>query len=180
MRYIHSQRIIHHDLKPSNILINEKEYVWVCDFGASRSEDDLTTPDSETPRYAAPEQWETEVVCTTKCDVFTFGLVLYEILVGTPVFPPSESQFGVIRRLRDRDLPNLPAHHGELMQKLLVRCWQSHPTDRPSFGEIFDMFAAADFEIIPGADRMRIRDFANRIFVRERRAQMYGDSQTAH
>jgi mitogen-activated protein kinase kinase len=173
MRYIHSRRIIHHDLKPSNILVNGKEHVWICDFGASRSEDDETPENGTgTVGYAAPEQYKEGVVCTTKCDVFTFGLVLYEILVGVPVFPPSGSQFDVIRRLHHRDLPVLPANHGELMQTLLVDCWKQDPTDRPSFAEIFDRFDAADFQILPGADHMRIRGFAEGILAWEQKAQM--------
>jgi hypothetical protein len=63
-----------------------------------------------------------------KCDVFTVGLVLYEILVGVPVFPPSESPFAIMRRLRGRELSDLSAGHGELMQTLLVACWKQDPT----------------------------------------------------
>jgi serine/threonine-protein kinase ULK4 len=172
MRYIHSRRIIHSDLKPSNILINDKEHVWICDFGASRSVDDPTSRnETGTVHYAAPEQYDEGSVCTTKCDVFTFGLVMYEMLVGVPVFHPSESPFAVIRRLRDRDLPVLPSGHGELMKSLLVQCWKEDPTDRPSFGEIFDMFKAADFQILPEADHSRIRDFAKRIVAWEETAR---------
>jgi hypothetical protein len=173
MRYIHSRRIIHSDLKPSNILINDKEHVWICDFGASRSLDDDPTSRNETGtvHYAAPEQYGEGSVCTTKCDVFTFGLVLYEMLVGVPVFHHSESPFEVIRRLRARDLPALPSKHGELMKSLLVQYWKEDPTDRPSFGEIFDMFKAADFQMLPEADHSRIRDFANRIVAWEETAR---------
>jgi serine/threonine protein kinase len=69
MRYIHSCRIIHHDVKPSNILINEKGYPWICDFGASRREDEGRTSADETGTayYAAPEKFVESEVCTTKC-----------------------------------------------------------------------------------------------------------------
>jgi serine/threonine protein kinase len=173
MRYIHSRRIIHRDLKPSNILINEKEYVWICDFGASSSEDEESSDhETGTVQYAAPEQFHEGVVCTAKCDVFSFGLVLYEMLVRAPVFAPSESPFSVIARLRARDLPLLPAEHGELMQRLIGQCLKQDPVERPSFGEIFDMFTANDFGILPRADRVRIRDFADRIVNWERRSKM--------
>jgi hypothetical protein len=177
MRYIHLRRIIHHDLKPSNILVNAKEHVWICDFGASLCVDDEIPAENETGtvHYAAPEQYEEGVVCTMKCDVFTFGLVLYEILVGVPVFPPSESQFNVIRRMRDRDLPvraDRPTNYGALMQALLVDCWKQDPADRPSFGDIFATFEAADYQILPDADHVRIREFVERILAWERKAQM--------
>jgi serine/threonine protein kinase len=174
MRYIHSRRIIHHDLKPSNILINAKEYVWICDFGVSHSEDDVATFGSTTGtlRYAAPEQFEESAICTTKCDVFTVGLILYEILAGTPVFSLSEPHLVVMSRLRDMDLPDVPSGHGELMRSLIGHCWKHDPGQRPSFAEIFDQFTLANFEILPGVDRRRIRDFVNSILNWESRSRM--------
>jgi hypothetical protein len=92
---------------------------------------------------------------------------LYEILLGDPVFSPSESRFAVIRRIRDRDLPTLPDNHGPLMKALIANCWRQNPADRPSFGKIFEMFKAANFKIVPGAIQRRIRDFANGILAWE-------------
>jgi hypothetical protein len=170
MRYVHSRRIIHHDLKPSNILINEKGHVWISDFGSSRFEAEQGTCEAApgTVRYAAPEQYQDRAVCTRKCDVFTFGLVLYEMLARVPVFERGEPYFVVIRRLRARDLPNLPAEHGCLMQRLIAWCWKQDPANRPSFRDIFDLFESHDFAILPGADRNRIRDFVDRMLAWER------------
>jgi serine/threonine protein kinase len=178
MRYIHSRRVVHRDLKPSNILINEKAHVRISDFGTSRFEDDKNSSTNETGtiHYAAPEQYEDGDACTTKCDVFAFGLVVYEMLVGTPVFPPSESPYVVIGRLRKQDLPIVPAEHGDLMRNLIDRCVKHDPTDRPSFGEIFDLFEAANFEILPMVDRVRIRDFADSVRAWERESRMAADS----
>jgi serine/threonine protein kinase len=84
-RYIRSRGIIHRDLKPSNILINGNEYVWISDFGASLSAsvDATSEKGTGTIRYEAPEQFEERSVCTTKCDVFVFGLVSAKsLLVG--------------------------------------------------------------------------------------------------
>jgi serine/threonine-protein kinase len=82
--------------------------VWICDFGSSRSEDDTAAIATETEtgsvHYAAPEQYE-DGFCTTKLDVFAFGLVLYEMLTRVPVFHPSQSPFTLIQRLRAHDLP---------------------------------------------------------------------------
>jgi serine/threonine protein kinase len=165
MRYIHSRGIIHRDLKPSNILINGKEYVWISDFGASRSETEERRSEkgTGTVRYAAPEQFEEGSDCTTKCDVFVFGLVLYEILVGKPVFPGSESHLNVIERIRRGTLPVPPDGYGDVMQTLIGRCWKRNPQDRPSFGEILEMFAVADFQILPKADPVKIRGFVTKV-----------------
>jgi serine/threonine protein kinase len=174
MRYIHWHRIIHHDLKPSNILINGREHVWIGDFGVSCSEEEAETSTDETGTvyYAAPEQYVEGAVCTTKCDVFAFGLVLYEILTGIPVFRPSESPFAVIQRLRSRDLTTLPDKAGKLMQTLMVQCCKEDPADRPSFEEIFNMFTVDDFGILPGSDRIQIRGFADEILAWESRSRL--------
>jgi hypothetical protein len=54
-----------------------------------------------------------------------------------------------------------------MMQRLLHQCWKQDPADRPSFQAIFDMFRSTDFEILPGADRTRIRDFSHAILAWE-------------
>jgi serine/threonine protein kinase len=74
MRYVHSRGIIHRDLKPSNILLNGKGQSLIGDFGSSRIMSDDATPSGGvgTVHYAAPEMYEDDVACTTKCDVFSF------------------------------------------------------------------------------------------------------------
>jgi hypothetical protein len=171
LRYVHSRGIIHRDLKPSNILVNGKGESLIADFGSSLIvSDDATASGGGTVHYAAPEMYQDEVPCTTKCDVFSFGLVLYEILTRKPVFRPSELPFPVIRRLRIRDLPGLPMEHGRLMQDLIRKCWESDPEKRPSFQEIFTGFKTANFAILPSADRIQIGEFCAAVLEWEGRA----------
>jgi serine/threonine protein kinase len=103
----------------------------------------------------------------TKCDVFSFGLVLYEILVGAPVFHRSESAFSVIRRLQAGDMPEIPAEHGRVMRELIQKCWDLDPEKRPSFREIFARVESCGFELLPGADATKIRDFCTEILAWE-------------
>jgi serine/threonine protein kinase len=84
---MHSHRFIHQDLKPSNILLNADGQTLIADFGTSRckANDHTPTHDTGTPHYAAPELFEDDAR-TKKVDVFSFGLICYEILVGRAVF----------------------------------------------------------------------------------------------
>jgi serine/threonine protein kinase len=160
MRYVHSRHIIHLDLKPSNILVNSSGYPWIADFGSSRLVSDRGwSEEMPTVYYAAPEMYRQNEQHTLKCDVFSFGLILYEMLVGKPVFPRSEHLFTVMRRLRDEDFPAIPAESGRVMGDLIGKCWQKEPKDRPSFHEIFTMFESCNFDILPGADPVQLGNF---------------------
>jgi serine/threonine-protein kinase len=110
MRFVHSKGYIHGDLNPSNILIKTGGRALISDFGTSRlaSADSKSATEAGTVHYSAPELFLPDCACTTKADVFSFGLVLYEILTGSAVFPISMQAFPVMRKLRSNDLPAVP------------------------------------------------------------------------
>jgi serine/threonine protein kinase len=82
--YAHRHLVVHLDLKPSNILVTSEGTVKLLDFGTSK----LMEPDSmltstvmATPAYASPEQLRNEPL-TTACDVYSLGVILFELLAG--------------------------------------------------------------------------------------------------
>ena len=84
--YAHRNLIVHRDLKPGNILVNREGTVKLLDFGtaflmAVTAEATLTRTRMLTPRYASPEQLRGEYV-NTATDVFSLGVVLFELLTG--------------------------------------------------------------------------------------------------
>ncbi|CAM0902102.1 unnamed protein product [Alopecurus aequalis] len=89
IRYLHEecqQRIVHYDIKPANILLTSDFVPKVADFGLARLGErenthmsSLTGGGRGTPGYAAPELWMA-LPTTEKCDVYSFGMVLFEIL----------------------------------------------------------------------------------------------------
>jgi serine/threonine protein kinase len=155
MRYVHAQDILHRDLKPSNILLDKDWRAKISDFGLSRpiSADGPPTENTGTVCYAAPEQLSPNSPHTTKTDVFSFGLVLYEIISGAPVFARDEPWMNIVRRLRSRQFPVVLETFGSLMQSLIPRCWSNDPQNRPSFQDILTEFQAADFRILPSVDQ---------------------------
>jgi len=101
VRHAHGRLVVHRDLKPSNILVTADGRVKLLDFGIAkvlRSEDDETGADLTlaqqrllTPRYASPEQIRGEAV-TTATDVYSLGVLLYELLTEHPPYDlPSTS-----------------------------------------------------------------------------------------
>jgi serine/threonine protein kinase len=173
MRFVHSQAIMHRDLKPSNILINDLGHTLIGDFGSSRYEwDDATlTGDAGTVNYAAPERFK-DGEYTNKVDVFSFGLIAYEILVGSAVFPYSMYPFPIMKQVLSGDMPSIPAQCGSFMQNLIARCWSMDPESRPSFADIAVELQSNNFDNFPGADPSVIREYVTGILAWEARCAL--------
>lgn len=88
LNYLHSNRIIHRDMKPQNILISANGIIKLCDFGFARAMSSNTivlTSIKGTPLYMAPELVQ-ELPYNHTADLWSLGVILYELFVGTPPF----------------------------------------------------------------------------------------------
>ena len=98
--YLHRNLVVHRDLKPSNILVERGGQVKLLDFGVAKLLSDELGPTESTrtglkhltPQYAAPEQFAGGLV-TTATDVYSLGLVLYELLTGQRPPERTEDEF---------------------------------------------------------------------------------------
>src|SRR5215475_5138283 len=100
----HAQGLVHRDVKPANILLeNGIERVKITDFGLARAADDASLTQSGfiagTPQYMAPEQAAGESV-DHRTDLFSLGSVLYELCTGRPAFR-APTTMAVLRRISD-------------------------------------------------------------------------------
>jgi tetratricopeptide (TPR) repeat protein len=112
--YAHARLIVHRDLKPSNILVSESQGVRLLDFGAAKLLREDVPGDSEltrelgpalSPEYASPEQIRGERV-TVATDVYSLGVVLYEILTGErPYRLPRESWAALVEAVSRVNVP---------------------------------------------------------------------------
>ncbi|KAL3689066.1 hypothetical protein R1sor_015375 [Riccia sorocarpa] len=137
MDYLHQNNIIHRDLKAANLLMDENEVVKVADFGVARVQDHsgIMTAETGTYRWMAPEVIEHKPY-DRKVDVFSFGVVLWELLTGKLPYAdltPLQAAVGVVQKgLR----PTIPKHTNPKLIDLLERCWKADPAERPEFAEV--------------------------------------------
>jgi serine/threonine protein kinase len=142
--------LVHRDVKPENVMLTPKGDVKLLDFGlAVEGEGARRAGGKGTPLYMAPEQARGEAV-THASDVFALGLVLYELLTGTPAYPiPEVADEAQLRALFERiehgDVPGTRAmerEHPEL-GAIVTRCLAHEPRDRWPDGRTL-MLALAD------------------------------------
>ncbi|XP_051135377.1 integrin-linked protein kinase 1-like isoform X2 [Andrographis paniculata] len=154
MNYLHENKpeaIIHLDLEPSNILLDDSGHLKVADFGiskllkvANRVKDEKPLHSGYTScRYVAPEVLRNEAY-DTKVDVFSFALILQEMIEGCPPFH-SKPDYDVPKALAARERPPFRAStkfYSRGLKKLIEECWSDNPADRPTFKQIIPRLEA--------------------------------------
>lgn len=114
LNHLHSHGVIHRDLKPENILIDEEGEIRVIDFGIAQLHDKIEpSPMSAksrflgTPHYMSPEQKENPASVTFASDIYSLGVILYELILG-------KLSYGHL------DLASLPKRLRKIAQKALA------------------------------------------------------------
>jgi len=134
---IHARGIVHRDLKPANVLLSREGEVKIADFGialdgAARA---LTQTGHSvgTPHYMSPEQLYGERV-DGRSDLFSLGVVLYEMCTGMPPFEADEeAEDGLIRRIEaERFLPprSLEPRISRALSRIVIRCLRAKAKQR--------------------------------------------------
>ncbi|KAM7492595.1 hypothetical protein LguiA_035516 [Lonicera macranthoides] len=143
MEYLHSKNIVHFDLKCDNLLVNLKDpsrpICKVADFGLSKIKRNTLVSGGVrgTLPWMAPELLNgSSNKVSEKVDVFSFGIVLWEILTGEE--PYANMHYGaIIGGIVNNTLrPNIPTNCDPEWRRLMEHCWAPNPVVRPTFTEI--------------------------------------------
>lgn len=132
LEYIHSHNIVYRDLKPENVLLDREGHIRLTDFGIAKpvqSVSEVTKTFCGSPAYLAPEA-VARAGSTQAADIYGLGVVIYEMLVGSPPFfsyNPSELMEQILHR--PVEFPEeLSLEASDLLRKLLARQPEQRPT----------------------------------------------------
>ncbi len=134
LREAHAQGVVHRDLKPANIMVDQNANVKIMDFGVARlvqANGQLTGTIVGTPAYMAPEQAELKPV-DARTDIYALGLLLYEMVTGTPAFDGDTPVAVALKQIRDfpkrprEIMPTLPAY----LEWAILKCLEKDPANR--------------------------------------------------
>jgi hypothetical protein len=130
----HERGVVHRDLKPANIMLDGAGKIRITDFGLAGIAASIQGADirAGTPAYMAPEQLAGKEV-TTKSDIYSVGLILYEILTGKRAF--EASTLPELIKLREGGTITHPStlvrDLDPLIERVILRCLESDPAKRP-------------------------------------------------
>jgi serine/threonine protein kinase len=139
LRFLHSKEIIHRDLKPANILLDGNGLPRIGDFGSARFMNSLRTPtqDTCTPAYRAPEMNEPGAPHTDRVDMFSYGIMLYEVLTGRPVFSRSLTSYQIGIQAASGKRPEIAeGSMHPVVKEIIEKCWQVSAPQRPTAAEV--------------------------------------------
>jgi len=148
--HAHAQGILHRDVKPGNILIDEKGWVYLSDFGLAKMvEGSVQLTGSGvgvgTPAYMSPEQGQGLAV-DGSTDVYSFGVVLYEMLTGRVPYE-AETPMAVVVKHITSPLPlprSINPTISESVERVILKALAKDPDDRfARAGELVDAFETA-------------------------------------
>lgn len=147
----HESGVLHRDLKPANVMIDGRGKARITDFGLAGLAQEFRSGEvlAGTPAYMAPEQLKGKGV-TPKSDIYSLGLVFYEIFTGRRAFEAED--LAELLRLHEKSTPAPPSSWVKgldpLIERVILRCLEKDPEKRPA--SAFQVSAA-----LPGGDPLQ-------------------------
>lgn len=158
--YAHRNGVVHRDIKPTNILIDKDRDVKIADFSIAHLMNSDTTSTMPmgfvgSPRYMSPEQVQEDQI-TNQTDLFSLGIVMYELLTGKHPFA-AESFSRLIHMIINEEHTPLSTHRPdvpEILEKIIHHALQKNPEKRYKMGLNFaaDLSLAFDYLEEPQQD----------------------------
>ena len=135
LEYIHSKNIIFRDMKPDNVLLDAQGHIRLADFGIAKKVegDEGTKTFAGTPAYLAPEMF-TQKTAGKSADIYSLGVLIYEMLVGEPPFYSTNAQ-ELFTQIQHSEI-EYPDYLSEAAVDLIQRLTDKSPSHRPSLSSL--------------------------------------------
>ncbi|KAG0231485.1 hypothetical protein BGW42_000237, partial [Actinomortierella wolfii] len=142
LAYIHSKGVLHLDLKSENVLLSHSMEVKLCDFGCSTIKTTSATKSTEskkgTVRWIAPEIFVPKPKYSTKSDMYSLGMVMWEMAANcTTPFKDHRNSPTIILLVKEGMREELPDDTPVEYRNWVERCWDKDPSKRPEAMEYF-------------------------------------------
>jgi serine/threonine protein kinase len=140
--FLHSQGVLHRDVKGANILTTKDGSVKLADFGVAMTISDDASSSNQvdtvvgSPYWMAPEIIEMQGP-TAACDIWSLGCTIIELLTGKPPYMELDPMAALFRIVQD-DHPPLPQGTSEALQNFLLQCFEKNPTSRSKATELIE------------------------------------------
>ncbi|XP_073833665.1 TGF-beta activated kinase 1 isoform X2 [Musca autumnalis] len=161
--YLHAMKpkpLIHRDLKPLNLLLTNKgRHLKICDFGTVADKSTLMTNNKGSAAWMAPEVFEGSKY-TEKCDIFSWGIVLWEVLSRQKPFKDVDNTYSIMWKIHKGERPPIVTEWPQPIQELMTSCWETRPDLRPSMQKVVEVMHEL-VQAFPGADEPLEYEFVN-------------------
>ena len=136
LAYLHNQGIIHRDIKGANLLLTKNGIVKLADFGYSiLSDKNKVNSIVGTACFMAPEVIEQKGNISPKCDIWSLGCTIIQLLTTRPPYYEFEPMAAMFRIVTD-DCPPIPNGISNFLKDFLLKCFTKDPSKRPSAKEL--------------------------------------------
>ena len=148
IKYCHSRRILHRDLKPQNLLIDKNGVIKLGDFGLSRflnSGKEPTHGRIGTPHWMAPEILKGGTY-QFPADIFSYGMILWELITYKIPYHNIDPMKIVDLITKEKKIVKVPNEGNPVLRRIAQRCIQYEPRDRPSLDVVLEVLGKVNKE----------------------------------
>ncbi|XP_070687127.1 receptor-interacting serine/threonine-protein kinase 3-like [Pempheris klunzingeri] len=151
MNFLHLRNLMHQDLKPNNVLLNDDLNAKLADFGLSRVSTSALNSSTETTRevggsykYMPPEAFEASYQPVRAFDRYSYGILIWSIVTGKEPYPVADHTLVALKiPLGDRplceELDRMRVEGLKELVDLMKKCWDANPSKRPTFKECLEV-----------------------------------------
>ena len=142
LAYLHQHDIVHQDIKPDNILVDDNGNYLITDFGIStkarstlRKSVAAGTVNAGTMAYMGPERFSKQPTPTRASDIWSFGAMVYELITG---IPPFEERGGILQK-NGAEIPDINEPVSDNLKQVVEQMMAMEKNDRPTAGQLVEI-----------------------------------------